>query len=143
MTEPIATTPAPDEPSEWFSIAQIEEMVHQFYARVREDDLIGPVFDARVESWPPHLERMVLFWRAVLRSEPTFTPSHRGRPPTLHRAIGELEIHHFQRWLALFGEVVDGIFEPDAAEEVKEAAGRIAFAFSRHLALDLHPRSHG
>ena len=130
------TTPAVDRRRERFSIEQIEAMVHGFYASVRDDQILGPVFNARIEAWPQHMERMVLFWRAVLRSEGTFTMSPRGAPPTLHRAMDEVSLSHYERWLSLFGTVVDDIFEPDAAEEVKDAASRIVFAFSRYISPD-------
>jgi hemoglobin len=116
-----------------FSVEQIEKMVHQFYGRVRTEPILGPIFEERIGHWPDHLDRMVAFWRAVLRSESTFSMSERGAPPILHRQIEELELAHFDIWLALFAEVVDGIFEPDEATEVKAAARRIAVALSRHL----------
>lgn len=118
---------------EAFSIEQIERMVNQFYGRVRDDEFIGPVFEQRVSDWPYHLDRMVLFWRAVLRSEPTFVMSERGGPPTLHRAIEELQMAHFVRWLELFSTVVEDIFAPEEAAEIELAATRIGHALSRHL----------
>lgn len=137
---------ATDRETERFSVAQIEQMVHQFYARVRDDDLIGPVFGKRIESWAPHLERMVLFWSAVLRSERAFTMSPRGGPPALHQAIDELSARHFERWMSLFSEVADEVYEPSAAYEVKQAAKRIAVGLSRHLSPPYAPtiadRSH-
>jgi hypothetical protein len=30
-------------------------LVHRFYDRARADPLLGPVFDARIENWGPHL----------------------------------------------------------------------------------------
>jgi len=123
-----------------FAVERITRLVHTFYGRVQDDALLGPVFAKRIEDWGPHLERMVLFWRAVLRAERTFTVSPRGGPPTLHRAIDELSLAHFERWLALFGEVADLVFEEGPAEIVKEAAGRIAFSLSRHLDTDAGPR---
>lgn len=130
--------PANDE-IERYSVAQIERMVHRFYERVRDDDLLGPVFARRVDRWAPHLDRMVLFWRAVLRSEGPFVASARGGPPVLHRAIDELSAHHFERWLSLFGEVVDDIYEPPVAQNIKQTAGRIAVGLSRHLAPPYRP----
>lgn len=120
-------------PPERFGVPAIERMVHTFYARVREDEVLGPIFDARIEDWPKHLERMVSFWRAVLRAEPTFSPSPRGAPPVLHRQIEELRRADFARWLGLFEEVVAEVFSSDEAEEVLEAARRIAVALARHL----------
>lgn len=134
MLRPV--TPKVEERRERFSVTDINLMVHTFYAQVREDDALGPIFDRRIDSWPEHLERMVFFWRAVLRSEPTFTMSERGAPPVLHWSMEEVERHHYQRWLTLFSEVVEGIYEPDDAEQVFAAASRIAEAFSRYLPAD-------
>ncbi|TXD37451.1 group III truncated hemoglobin [Lujinxingia vulgaris] len=134
MLRPV--TPKVEERRERFSIADINLMVQTFYAQVRDDEELGPIFERRIDSWPEHLERMVFFWRAVLRSEPTFTMSERGAPPVLHWGMEEVERHHYQRWLSLFSEVVEGIFEPDDAEQVFEAASRIAEAFSRYLPAD-------
>lgn len=120
-------------PDELFPVPQIERMVEQFYARIRQDEELGPIFAKRIDDWPTHLGRMVQFWRAVLRSEPTFRPSPRGGPPVLHRQIEELRAEHFQRWLGLFGEVVDEVYVPSARPYVKTAAARIAAALSRHL----------
>ena len=122
-----------------FPVAHIEKMVHTFYARVREDAELGPIFERRVEDWPVHLGRMVLFWRAVLRSEPTFTASMRGAPPVLHWQMEELRSHHFERWLVLFGSVADGVYTPEAASRVKAAAARIARVLSRHVEPDAPP----
>ncbi len=120
-------------PRDRFAVERIERMVHAFYGKVRLDPELGPIFERRIDEWPRHLSRMVSFWRAVLRSEPTFSTSERGAPPTLHRRIEELSPAHFERWLTLFGEVADTTYEPKEAEVVKQAAGRIAASLSRHL----------
>lgn len=120
-------------PRERFAVERIERMVHTFYGKVRQDPELGPIFEQRIEEWPRHLTRMVGFWRAVLRSEPTFAVSERGSPPTLHRRIEGLRPAHFERWLALFGEVADATYDPEEAEAVKGAARRIAASLSRHL----------
>jgi hemoglobin len=122
-----------DTRDELFPIADIERLVHAFYGRVRQDPELGPIFDRRIDDWPTHLGRMVGFWRAVLRGERTFTPAERGSPPVLHRNIAELELAHFERWLALFREVAETTFDARAAAEVTAAADRIALALSRHL----------
>ncbi|MGM0575504.1 MAG: group III truncated hemoglobin [Myxococcota bacterium] len=116
-----------------FTVARIREMVDEFYGRGREDPELGPIFERRIDDWPHHLDRMVGFWRAVLRSEPGFAMSERGSPLALHQRIAEADLHHYERWLRLFGEVVDATFQPEDAAEVHEAAGRIASSLSRHL----------
>jgi len=120
-------------PDERFGVERIERMVETFYGKVRLDPELGPIFEQRIEQWPRHLARMVGFWRAVLRSEPTFAISERGAPPVLHRRIEELTPAHFERWLALFADVADATYEPEEADVVKGAARRIAAALSRHL----------
>lgn len=102
--------------------AAIRGMVHAFYARVRDDELLGPVFAPRVgDAWDPHLERMVAFWSAVLLGRPGF----RGDPVGKHRAIPELTPEHFDRWLALFAEVLDERFPAPVAADIHARASRM------------------
>ena len=115
-----------------FSVRDIERLVHTFYARVREHESLEPVFARRVTDWPYHLDRMVGFWRSVLRGEPTFQASPRGNPPKLHWSIEELEHRHFDQWLTLFGQVADEIFPEGHAEYLRGRAARIAVTLSRH-----------
>lgn len=118
---------------EQFTVERIEAMVHTFYTKIQAHDELGPIFEARVEHWPVHMERMVLFWRAVLRAEPTFRPSERGSPPHLHWQMQELETAHFHMWIELFAKVASEVFEPAEALKVQLAAQRIARTLSRHL----------
>ena len=37
--------------------AMIERLVRGFYARVRTDAVLAPIFDARIRDWEPHLSR--------------------------------------------------------------------------------------
>lgn len=113
-----------------YTLPAIHEMVHTFYARVREDSFIGPVFDARIDDWDHHLGRMVSFWRSILRVEPDYKPSPRGGPPQLHRRIVELEAAHYERWLELFDEVTLEVFPADDAVLVQARARRIAAVLS-------------
>lgn len=76
----------------------VSNMVEQFYASIRQDDLLGPIFAERVEDWPHHLARMKTFWRSVLFNSGEFS----GNPMLKHIAIPGLEERHFTRWLELF-----------------------------------------
>lgn len=122
-----------------FPVAAIEELVHTFYGQVRGDAVLGPIFARRIDAWPPHLARMVAFWRSVLRSEPAFTASLRGNPRALHARIEELELAHFDRWLGLFDETAERVWaaDPAPAAEVRRRARRIA----RTLAGDVQARA--
>ena len=118
---------------ESFPIGTIEKMVHNFYADVQADALLGPIFEERISDWPVHLERMVQFWRTVLRSESVFKPSKRGGPPQLHRQLPGLRREHYFHWLALFGRVVDAIYPEAESVYVKGCAIRIAQSLSQDL----------
>ena len=38
--------------------AMIDRLGRAFYAKVRKDPLLGPIFDTRIGDWAPHLQRM-------------------------------------------------------------------------------------
>lgn len=80
----------------------IDNLVEDFYEKIREDDLLGPIFAERIVDWPPHLARMKAFWRSVLHNSGEFS----GNPMLKHLAIPGLELHHFARWLELFYETL-------------------------------------
>jgi len=76
----------------------IDHFVEAFYARVRDDALLGPIFAARITDWPAHLARMKAFWRSVLHNSGEFS----GNPMLKHLVIPGLDLGHFSRWLELF-----------------------------------------
>ncbi|MBX7499887.1 group III truncated hemoglobin [Qipengyuania sp. YG27] len=78
--------------------AFVARLVESFYAAVREDPLLGPIFSDRIADWPIHLERMKSFWRSILFNSGEFS----GNPMRQHMAIPGLEERHFSRWLDLF-----------------------------------------
>ena len=44
----------------------LQRLIPIFYARVRADPLIGPVFNNAVDDWDDHLRRLVAFWSSVM-----------------------------------------------------------------------------
>ncbi|MBX2989392.1 MAG: group III truncated hemoglobin [Bdellovibrionaceae bacterium] len=109
----------------------VQEMVDTFYAKVRQDPLIGPIFDdvAKV-NWDEHLPKLYDFWSDLLLG----TDDYKGRPFPPHRPLG-LEIPHFERWLQHFIGTVDELFIGLKADEAKVRALRIARNFSINLGL--------
>lgn len=99
----------------------IRELVHRFYDRVRADELLGPVFAARINDWTPHLERMCAFWSSVT----LHTGRYGGRPMQMHAPLPVSAVH-FDRWLALFEATADDLCPPAAAAEFKTKARMIA-----------------
>lgn len=103
-------------------------MVNSFYEKVKQDNLIGPVF-AHVD-WPHHLPIMYNFWASMLLGE----QSYQGNPFQKHVPL-PLKAGHFDQWLKLFVETVDENFEGDRAQEVKDRAQSIARVFQHKLGL--------
>lgn len=101
--------------------AMIDRLVETFYAKVRDDALIGPIFAARIEDWAPHLAQMKLFWSSVALS----TGVYQGRPMPKHLPL-PIDATHFDRWLALFEATAREVCPPVAAAHFMERARRIA-----------------
>ena len=97
-------------------------LVHAFYARVREDDALGPIFDRHVHDWNRHLSTMVDFWSSALRGTARF----RGTPMPKHVALPGLTRQLFQRWLGLFGETTAALPNAAMRERANDLASRIA-----------------
>ena len=102
----------------------IDALVEGFYARVRDDRLIGPIFADRIADWGPHLAQMKLFWSSVALS----TGVYQGRPMPKHLPL-PVDARHFDRWLELFEATAADVCPPAAAAHFIERARRIAESF--------------
>jgi hemoglobin len=74
----------------------ISNLLKHFYADVRQDPLIGPIFNAQIEDWKKHLEIIANFWETVIGGPRTY-----GRPmPMIHVSL-QLREEHFGQlaWL--------------------------------------------
>lgn len=108
--------------------AAIREMVERFYARVQDDDLLGPMFAEHMSAdWPEHLDRMVDFWSSVLLASGRF----RGNPRAKHDAIPGLTADHFDRWLELFEDVVMDLFPQHVGQDILGRAHRMRVVLDR------------
>ncbi|MCC9623076.1 group III truncated hemoglobin [Thalassospira sp. MA62] len=107
----------------------IKTIVHSFYATARKDDLIGPIFEAKVENWDYHLDRMVMFWSSVALASGNYD----GRPLQKHMPM-KLTRHHFDRWLELFAQTLAEHCTETAARHFMERALRIAGSFESGIA---------
>lgn len=99
----------------------LRDLVHGFYAKVRHDPLLGPVFAARITDWPPHLERVVAFWSSVA----LMTGRYHGHPVQAHAPLS-IDGTHFERWLALFRATASETCTPAGAAHVILRTERIA-----------------
>lgn len=101
----------------------IATLVGDFYADIRRDSLLQPVFDGAIGAdWAPHLARMVDFWCSVMLRSAEF----KGNVYGTHMQLRGIEAEHFRRWLGLFEQHVRRLFVPAEAEAFLAAARRIA-----------------
>ncbi len=116
--------------AEILSLDDIKLLVDTFYDRIREDVLLGPIFNERIQDrWPVHLEKMYKFWQTVLLQEHTYFGS--PFPPHAQLPVGH---EHFAAWLALFSKTVDELFTGEKATEAKWRAEKMAELFEAKIA---------
>jgi hemoglobin len=106
----------------------IERFVHRFYAEVRADPELGPIFDERIgDGWTAHLSRMVDFWSSILLA----TGRYAGNPMEKHAAVARIESRHYDRWLGIFERVLERELDPVLARDVVGRARRMRLALDR------------
>ncbi len=101
--------------------AMINALVITFYAQVRKDPLIGPVFEAKIEDWSHHLQKLCAFWSSVV----LMTGRYHGQPMQAHMSL-PVERAHFERWLEIFEMTARNMCPPNAADVFIDRARRIA-----------------
>ena len=106
----------------------IEQLVSEFYSKVRKDELLAPVF-AHVD-WEHHTPLIVNFWSSILLGD----QSYQGNPFRKHINL-PIEGRHFERWLALFKRTLEENFEGEIAQEAMNRANTIAQMFQFRLGL--------
>jgi hemoglobin len=108
------------------SEAMIKTVVHTFYARIRADEILGPIFDRVIgDNWDAHLAKMCDFWSSVMM----LSGRYKGNPMLAHMRLKMVRPEHFDRWLRLFGETVDAVCPPGVAAIFRARASNIASSF--------------
>lgn len=104
---------------------EIFRVVAVFYARIRNHDVLGPVFAAHVTDWPEHEEKIAGFWcNAILRQR-----SYSGNPMRVHVSRPDVKAEHFPLWLGLFHEVLRAELPERTALQWGALADRIGEGF--------------
>src|SRR5437763_13091121 len=110
------TEAAPPEVSE----QDIRRLLDLFYARVRADAVLGPIFEQAIGTtdadWVPHMSKLADFWSSVIRG----SGRYHGDPFSAHLALPDLQPPMFDRWLGLFEAACDEIFPQATANAFKE-----------------------
>ena len=103
---------------------QIVALVDAFYAKVRRDEILAPIFERAIEpdAWPVHLAKMYDFWSSVMLT----TGRYKGNPLAVHTRLDGIEPGMFARWLALFRATAEELFPAELAASFREKSERIA-----------------
>lgn len=119
------------------SVADVELLVRRFYRALIPDPLLGPIFHAMAVDWSLLIPKLVDFWAGRLLGQPGYAGNPVGaHQPVLDRfPFGDVEL---ARWLELWEETVDELFDGEVAELAKQRAGlragAIASLATRHAA---------
>lgn len=108
----------------------IRTLVHAFYARVRQDPTLGPIFNGRVADWDAHLAKLCDFWSSVT----LMTGRFKGAPMRAHVEIPNLTGSHFGLWLELWRETARATCPPPAAALFVAKAEMIASSLQLGIA---------
>ncbi|MGH8191766.1 MAG: group III truncated hemoglobin [Rhodanobacteraceae bacterium] len=115
--------------------ARLAELVGRFYDKVRQDALLGPVFNAVVDDWDSHKVLMTSFWATVALR----TGHYRGNPLAKHQPL-PIDAGHFERWLALWRETAQQVLDAESATLMIGYAERIGYGMRVGLGLSGHQR---
>jgi len=114
----------------------LARLVDAFYARVRADEELGPVFNDAVHDWPEHLETLTAFWSSVMLT----SGRYKGRPMQAHfRHRERITPALFDRWLGLWRETSVELMPPRAAAMLQNKADKIAESLKLGLFFRIAP----
>jgi len=104
---------------------QIDLVMTRFYAKVRKDPVLGPIFNGHIDNWPEHEAKIAGFWRNAI----LFERSYDGNPMRAHMQAGDVRADHFDVWLALF----DGVLNDALPNETAAAWSALVHRIGRGL----------
>ena len=101
----------------------LKALVTAFYARVRQDAELGPIFNDAISDWPSHLSKLTDFWHSVMLT----SGRYKGNPMAAHiKHRAAITPQMFDRWLALWSDVTGEMLPPADAQAMQAKAGMIA-----------------
>lgn len=101
-------------------------LLQAFYEKALNDDTIGHFFTEVVPlDLQVHIPVIADFWETILLNGRSYTGN--AILPHLHiNKLSPMEEKHFNRWLHLFSQTIDTLFQGQTAETAKQRALSIA-----------------
>ncbi|MFT5075077.1 MAG: hemoglobin [Saprospiraceae bacterium] len=98
-------------------------LVHIFYKDIREEELLGTIFNSIIKNWDHHLDLLVDFWETNL----FFVKKHKGNPLEKHVEVDQFHGNtinelYFGVWLNLWFKTIDSLYEGYIAQLAKNRA---------------------
>lgn len=93
---------------------EVSLLVRTFYGKVRQDELLGPIFNGIIKDWETHLELLTDFWETNL----FFKRKYFGNPMHAHVEVDKrcnytINEMHFGTWINLWVQTIDELFNQD------------------------------
>ena len=106
--------------------ADVNFLVHQFYAKIRADEEIGSYFNTMIKDWDAHLEKLTDFWETNLFG----VKKYKGNPLEVHNEVdshfeGKITSNEFGIWLNYWFQTLEVHFEGENAETLKRRARKM------------------
>ncbi len=110
--------------------ADVAELLDVFYARIREHEELGPIFNDDIGAlWELHMDTLNRFWCTLLFEGQRYF----GNPFSRHTHL-PIQDHHFDQWMTLFVGTIDELFAGEKTEEAKKRALSFSNSFRNKLA---------
>lgn len=102
--------------------SDIELLVDTFYKSVLKDELIGSFFTEVIAlDFEKHMPTMYDFWEMAVLDKMVY----KGNPMLKHISLDKLsplDEEHFDRWISIFSQTLDQLFEGPNANKAKQKA---------------------
>jgi hemoglobin len=109
-------------------------LIRNFYASVREDAVLGPIFIQHIQDWPAHVETVADFWSVQTGGPRTYPGGFLGA----HAQLG-LQAAHLERWLTQWEKSCQLHFAKNEAGEMISLAHRLGSRMKTVLPLQPDP----
>ncbi len=107
----------------------INTLVNAFYSKIRNDELLGPIFNSHISEgkWGEHIIKLTDFWETNLFG----VAKYKGSPTQKHINVDKnlnysITQEHFGKWLQLWFETIDELFEGEFADKAKNLARKMS-----------------
>lgn len=105
---------------------ELEEFLRAFYKKAFADELIGHFFTEVIPlDLNIHIPVIANFWESIVFNKPSYRKNVMEVHQHIHH-LSKIQKHHLDRWVKLFTETLDDIFEGPKAELMKQRARSIA-----------------